>query len=61
MVYNDTPTFSSIILHTNLEIYKMYIQLKDQLFDQLYGQLLSQLCDQLFEQLYKQLNKNDYF
>ena len=51
MVYNSIPTCSSITLDPNSEIYKMYIQLKDQLFNQLYNQLFAELYNQLYNQL----------
>ena len=43
MVYNTISTCSSITLDPNSEIYKLYIQLKNQLFEQLYNQLFTQL------------------
>ena len=50
IVYNNILTCSKITLDKNSEIYKLYIQIKNQLFNQLY--------DQLFNQLYVQIYKN---
>ena len=33
IIYNNTPTCTQITLDTNLEIYKLYQQMKNQLFD----------------------------
>lgn len=51
MVYNSTPTCSSITLDPKSEIYTMYIELKDQLFNQLYSQLFDQLYNQLYNNI----------
>ena len=50
IIYNNIPTCTKITLNENSEIYKLYIQLKNQLFEQLY--------DQLFNQLYVQISNN---